>query len=55
MFLLKVPQSLLNLIMGVGLSLNFIPGVPDPLLGYIDLLDNLRKSSKGVIKIYLHI
>ena len=47
-------KSLLNLTAGVGLSLNLVMGIPDPLLNYINLLGNLYKSSKGVIKIYTY-
>ena len=49
MLFFKGSQRLLNLKTGVGLSLNLVMSVPDPLLDYINLLDNLLKSNKGVI------
>ena len=39
-------KGLLNLKTGVGLSLDLITGIPDPLFDYINLLGNLHKSSK---------
>ena len=48
-------KSLLNLKARVGLSLNLVTGIPNPLLGYINLLGNLHKSGKRVIKIYTHV
>ena len=47
-------ESLLNLKTGVGLSLDLVTGIPNPLLNYINLLGNLHKSSKGGNK-YIHI
>ena len=48
-------KSLLNLKTRVGLSLNLVTGIPDPLRSYINLLGNLHKSSKQVIKnIYIY-
>ena len=50
MILLKGSEGLLDLSTGVGLGLNFIIGILDPFLGYKNLLGNLHKSSKRVIK-----
>ena len=50
LILLKGSEGLLNLSTGVGLGLNFIIGILDPVLGYKNLLGNLHKSSKKVIK-----
>ena len=48
-------KSLLNLKTGVSLSLNLVTDIPNPLLSYINLLGNLHKSNKGVIKnIYIY-
>ena len=55
MLFFKGFESLLNLKTGVGLSLNLIISVPNPLLDNVNLLGNLRISSKRVIKnIYIY-
>ena len=55
MLFFKGSKSLLNLKMGLGLNLNLVMSVPNPLLGNVNLLGNLRISSKGVIKnIYIY-
>ena len=48
-------ESLLDLKTGVGLSLSLVMSILNPLLGYIDLLSNLRVSSKRGHKKYIHI
>ena len=51
MFLFKGFKSFLSFKTGVGLNFNLVTDVPDSLLGYINLLGNLHKSGKRVIKI----
>ena len=55
MFLLEGSIGLLNLETRVGLGLNLLAGVPDPLLNYIYLLSNLHKKGKGVMKVSAYI